>query len=124
MIGVWQGQIVELGNYIKRLEKLKIDLSNNVIPNITKISNSLFDAVAIVKNAYTVDNVTADANSINDTSENIENLKNSILNSVIPSINSKISNINSKINNLNYLITNEYKKIATAKAAANGGKSA
>ena len=73
MIGVWQGQIVELGNYIKRLEKLKINLSNNVIPNITKISNSLFNAVTIVKNSYTVDNVTADANSNNDTSKNVEN---------------------------------------------------
>lgn len=111
MIGYYRTRIAELQQLNKRLENLKGDLNSNVLPKLNNILTSMSDAELSLKEAFLVDNETADGSSIETNKSNVENCISTISGSVIPSIDSKIATNNNQISNYNSLIQAELARI-------------
>ena len=111
MIGYYRTRIAELQQLNKRLENLKGDLNSNVLPKLNNILTSMSDAKLSLKEAFLVDNETADGSSIETNKSNVENCISTISGSVIPSIDSKNATNNNQISNYNSLIQAELARI-------------
>lgn len=111
MIGYYRTRIAELQQLNKRLENLKGDLNSNVLPKLNNILTSMSDAELSLKEAFLVDNETADGSSIETNKSNVGNCISTISGSVIPSIDSKIATNNNQISNYNSLIQAELARI-------------
>lgn len=103
-IAYYYQQIAELNALKKRFITLQEALSA-LVPDLNKASSFLNDAVDGMKNSYTVNDITADNDSIRNNSESINDIISTINGNVIPAINGKISGIVAEIGHYYELIS-------------------
>ncbi len=102
-ISYYYQQIAKLEALKKRFIALQNDL-NALIPDLRKASTFLNDAVDGMRVSYTVNEVTADNDSIKDNKESVDDMISTISGSVMPAISEKIRSIEAEISHYYELI--------------------
>lgn len=105
MLGIayYYQQITKLNTLKKRFVALQTAL-NALLPDLRKASSFLNVAVDGMQASYTVNEITADNNSIKDNKKSIDDIISTISGGVIPAIKQKIISIEAEISHYYELI--------------------
>ena len=102
-VAYYYQQIAKLNALKKRFIALQAALSA-LVPDLKKASSFLKDATDGMEVSYTVNEITADNDSIKDNKESIDSIASTISGSVMPAISEKIRSIEAEISHYYELI--------------------